>query len=139
MENDKIPGEKQTPEGQNDELRQAYTWGMFCHLSALAGFLWFPLGTFFLIPFGNLIGPLIIWLLKRSDHPFIDEQGKESLNFQISMTIYGILASILVLVLIGFFVLIVLAICDVILVIIAAVKTSNGESFKYPLTIRFLK
>lgn len=139
MEEPGTPPEQDGRSNPDASLRQAHTWGMLCHLSALLGFIGFPLGGFFVLPFGNLIGPLVVWLIKKNDHPFIDEQGRESLNFQISMTIYALLASILVLVLIGFFLLIGLAVCDVILVIVAAVKVSNGESFRYPATIRFLK
>lgn len=140
MENDNhtaIP--PSSPQTTNDTSRQAYTWGMLCHLSALLGFLWFPLSSLMPLPFGHLLGPLVFWLLKKNDYPFVDEQGKESLNFQLSMTIYGVLASMLILVLIGFFMIVVLAVVDVVLVVIASVKASNGESYKYPFTIRFVK
>jgi uncharacterized Tic20 family protein len=112
---------------------------MFCHLSALSAFIAFPFQGFFLLPVGHLLGPFIIWVLKKNEYPFVDQQGKEALNFQISMTIYAILASILVFLVIGIFLLIILAIVDVILVIIASMKASNGESYRYPLTIRFIK
>ena len=108
--------------------KEALTWGMLCHLSALCLFI-FPV-------FGNILGPLILWLLKKNDHPFIDEHGKESLNFQISMTVYRIAAAITV---IGLIVTGVICIADPILTIIAAIKTSNGEDYRYPLTIRFIK
>lgn len=110
--------------------KEAQTWGMLCHLVALVGFIG--------VPFGHLLGPLAIWLIKKNEYPFVDEQGKESLNFQISMTIYGLVAAMLVFVLIGFPLLIGLGIADLVLVIIAAVKASNGESFRYPCTIRFI-
>lgn len=113
------------------DAKQENTWGMLCHLTALAGFIGIPLG--------NIIGPLVIWLIKRHEYPFVEEQGKESLNFQISMTIYGLIASLLILVFIGIFLLIALVIADVVFVIIASVKTSNREVYRYPLTIRFLK
>jgi len=112
------------------EEKQVRTWGMLCHLTALIGFIG--------IPFGNLLGPLVVWLVKKNDDPFIDEQGKESLNFQISMTIYGIIAMFLILILIGIPLLIALAVADVILVIIASVKISNGEPHRYPCTIRLI-
>jgi hypothetical protein len=115
----------------NDEVKKARMWGMLCHLVALVGFLG--------LPFGHLLGPLVVWLIKKNEYPFADEQGKESLNFQISMTIYAILPMILVLIFIGIPLLILIAIADAILVIIAAVKASNGESYRYPVTIRFLK
>jgi uncharacterized Tic20 family protein len=111
--------------------KQARTWGMLCHLTALTAFVG--------IPFGNILGPLVVWLIKKTDHAFVDEQGKESLNFQISMSIYCIVAAVLIAVFIGFLLLIGLAIADLILVIVAAVKASNGESYRYPLTIRFFK
>jgi len=109
--------------------KEALTWGMLCHLSALAWFL----------PTGHVLGPLIVWLLKKNDHLFIDEQGKESLNFQISMTIYWCIAGLSFLVGIGVFLLPALVIADMVLVIIASIKTSNGENYRYPLTIRFIR
>jgi len=77
--------------------------------------------------------------MKKNEYPFVDEQGKESLNFQISVTIYSIPLFVLIFVLIGIPLLILLLAADVILVIVAAVKASNGESFRYPLTIRLIK
>ena len=110
--------------------KQLRTWAILCHLTALLGFIG--------IPFGHLLAPLTIWLIKKNDDPFIDEQGKESLNFQISMSIYLILAGLLWFVCIGIPLLIMLAIVDVILVIIASVKISNGEPYSYPCTIRLI-
>ena len=112
------------------EETQERTWGMFCHLAALSGFI---------IPFGNIIGPLIVWLVKKDESSFVDEQGKESLNFQISVTIYCILAGILIVLIIGIFLLIGIGILILVFVIVAAIKANNGESFEYPLTIRFIR
>jgi uncharacterized Tic20 family protein len=109
--------------------QDAKMWGMLCHLSALALFV-FPL-------FGNVIGPLIIWILKKDEHAFIDKNGKESLNFQISMAIYFVVAAFLILVAVGVLLLPVLALFWLILTVIAAVKANSGESYRYPLTIRF--
>lgn len=111
--------------------KKASTWGMLCHLTALCGLIG--------IPFGHLLGPLVVWLLKRNDHPFVEEQGKESLNFQISMTLYALVALLLVLAAVGVPLLIGIGVLDVIFVVIASVKTSRGESYRYPLTIRFIK
>jgi len=72
---------------QNAE-KEAYMWGMLCHLAAFAAYLG--------IPFGHIIGPVMVWLIKRNDYPFVDECGREALNFNISMTIYGIVAGLLV-------------------------------------------
>jgi len=87
----------------------------------------------------DIVGPLIIWLSKREDSPEIDAHGKESLNFQISMLIYNAISAILCLVLIGFVFLGVLHILNIIFVIIAAVRASEGKLWRYPLTIRLIK
>lgn len=104
-------------------------WGMACHLAAFAGWV---------IPLGWILGPLVVWLIKRTQFPFVDEQGKEALNFHISLLIYGIAAGILCLILIGFLLLIALGIFQIVFVIIAAIKASNGKNYRYPLTIRFI-
>lgn len=104
-------------------------WGMACHLAAFAGWI---------VPFGWILGPLVVWLIKRNQLSFVDEQGKEALNFQISLMIYGIVAGILCLILIGFLLLVALAILQIVCVIMAAIKASNGEDYRYPLTIRFI-
>ncbi len=106
------------------------TFGMLAHLSALAGFIF---------PFGNIIGPLVVWLMKKDQSDWVDKQGKESLNFQISITIYAIVAGILMVILIGILLLIAVGIFSLVMIIMASVKTSNGEDFKYPLCIPFLK
>ena len=112
-------------------------WEVLCHLSAAAGFI---------VPFGNIIGPLIVWLVKRGESLGVDAHGKESLNFQISWTIYGAilgaLTAALWIILIGFLfvpVLIIGFVAWVILTVIGAVKASNGQLYRYPLTIRLLK
>ena len=112
-------------------IKQERTWAMLCHLTALVAFIGIPLG--------HILGPIVVWLLKKNDYRLVDENGKESLNFQLSVTIYAIVASILAFVVIGIFLLIGLAIADLVLGIIASIKTSNGESYRYPLTIRFIK
>ena len=109
---------------------EAQKYGMLCHLTALA---------MFVVPFGNIIGPLVVWLLKKDEYPFVDEQGKESMNFQISMIIYLFVSGFLILAGIGLIMLPLLFIADLILVVVAAVKVSDGETYQYPLTIRFLK
>lgn len=108
----------------------ARMWATFAHLSALTLYLG--------VPFGNIIGPLVIWLIKKDTTPFVDDQGREALNFQISVLIYSLVAGILCLLLIGFVLLALLAVFQIACVIIAAIKANQGESFRYPLTIRFL-
>ena len=105
-------------------------WGMLCHLSALLGFV--P-------PFiGVILGPLVIWLIKGKEHPFIDANGRESLNFQISILIYSAIASVTICIGIGLFLLPALWVIDVILIVVAAVKASGGAVYRYPLTIRLI-
>jgi len=113
------------------------TWGMLCHISALAGFV---------IPFGNIIGPVVVWVLKKDQSPFVDAHGKSAINFNISYSIYfvalAIIGFILTFILIGFLVLMllpVLTLAVLILVIIAAIKASKGEMYEYPFVIQFLK
>ena len=107
------------------------SWSALCHASALLGvFLHFP---------GHLLPPLIVWLVKRDESPEIDAHGKEALNFQISMLIYNVVAAVFCLVLIGFFFLAVLWVLNAVFVIIAAIKASDGEFYRYPMTIRFIQ
>ncbi len=114
-----------------DPEKDPRMWGMFCHLAALSGFLGIPLGW--------ILGPLVVWLIKKEDYPFVDQQGKESINFQISMTIYMFASAVLIFVLVGFLLLPALVIFDIVMVILATIKANEGKSFRYPLTIRFLK
>lgn len=129
-------------EGNGEE--QYNTWGVFCHLAALVMFLGIPLG--------NILGPLVVWLIKKEESSFVAEQGREAMNFQISMTIYGLALMLISMfgvlgilspvnfLFFGVFSLVfIVAVLDLVLVIIAAVKTGNGEYYKYPLTIRFIK
>ncbi|MBI4311610.1 MAG: zinc ribbon domain-containing protein [Chloroflexi bacterium] len=110
--------------------QRARTMGMLCHLSAFAGFVF---------PFGNILGPLLMWLISREEHPFIDHNGKESVNFQISVIIFALICIPLLFIIVGFFLLFALAVYAVIAVIVASIRAANGEFFRYPITFRFLK
>jgi uncharacterized Tic20 family protein len=110
--------------------KDARLWGMLAHLSTLSGFV---------IPMGGIIGPLVVWLIKKEEYPFVDDQGKEALNFQISLFIYTIVCVILAFVVIGIFLLLGLLIFDVVVTIIAAMKANSGEPYRYPLCIRIIK
>ena len=111
--------------------RDVRTWNVLCHATALAGFF---------VPWaGHILGPLIVWLAKLSDSPEIDEYGKESLNFQISMLIYNVIAGVLCLVLVGFIILVILHILNLVLVIVASIQASEGKFYRYPMTIRLIK
>ena len=111
--------------------QQERNWGMFAHLSALSMFIG--------VPFGNIIGPLLIWLIKKDEFSFVAQEGKEALNFQISITIYYIVAGILCVVFIGFILLAVLAVAQIILIITASVKASEGSGYQYPYSIKFVQ
>lgn len=105
-------------------------WAMIAHLSAFIGFV---------IPLGNVLGPLIIWLVKREGSAFIDSHGKEALNFGISVTIYSAIATLLIILSIGVLLLGALLLFWVIYVFIAAVKANEGKAYRYPFTFRFIK
>ena len=119
------PAPAETPVAEKSDDK---TFAILCHVSAI---------------FLGWLGPLIIWLIKKDQSELVDDQGKESLNFQISIWIYGIAASLLCLtiILIPLVILFVIAlgIFDLVMVIIAAVKVSNGERYRYPLCIRLIK
>ena len=113
-------------------------WAMFCHLSGLAGLS--PL----LPGIGSVVAPLIIWQLKADEFPYVAEQGRRAVNFQLSMLLYVTIGTIICLAsIIGVFlipvVFCVFGIVDVILVLNAAVKANSGRHYRYPITIRFFK
>jgi len=126
------PTPESAPQPTQEETlsKDAKTFGMLCHLLAFAGFV---------IPLGNIIGPLVIWLMKKEEHPFVDDQGKESLNFQISLIIYALISGVLIIVVIGIFLLIAIGIFMIVMVIIATIRANEGTYYRYPLTIRLLK
>jgi uncharacterized Tic20 family protein len=106
------------------------TWCVLAHALALFGFF---------APWaGHIIGPLIIWLAKRGDSPEIAAHARESLNFQLSMLIYNLVAVLLCLILIGLVMLVILHILNIILVIVASIRASEGKLYRYPLTIRLI-
>ena len=105
-------------------------WGMLCHLSGLALLTG--------IPFANVIGALVVWLIKKDEMPFVDDQGKEALNFQISVSIYAIVSAVLIFVLIGIVLLPAVLIFALVMIIIASLKANQGEAYRYPLCIRFI-
>ena len=109
----------------------ARTMAMLTHLTALSALIG--------IPFGNVLGPLVVWLMKRDESAFVDDHGKESLNFEISISIYFIVAAILIFVVIGIPLLIGLAIFWLVVVVIASIRANEGKIYRYPLTIRFIK
>lgn len=106
------------------------TWGLFAHLAALAGFI---------IPLGNIFGPLIVWLIKKDQMPFVNDQGKESLNFQILISILLIVSIALWCVVVGFFITPIIAVGAIIFEIVAAVQAQKGIAYRYPFNMRIIK
>lgn len=109
---------------QPEVSKNATNMAMLCHLLAI---------------FTGFIGPLIIWLVKKDDDPFIDGQGKEALNFQITVLIAMIVSGLLSFVCIGFVLMPAVWIADLVFCIIASIKASSGQAYRYPLSIRFVK
>lgn len=105
-------------------------WALFAHLSGFAGFL---------VPLGNVIAPLVIWLLKKNDMPFVADQAREALNFQITVLIAAVISGLLTMILIGFVLLFLLGVYWLVMIIIATVRASEGKTFRYPFTLRLVK
>jgi uncharacterized Tic20 family protein len=105
-------------------------WGMAAHLSALAGYVF---------PFGSIIGPLVVWLMKKDEMPFVNSQGKEALNFQITVVIAALISIVLIVVIIGIFLLWAVAIINLIFIIVAAIQASKGVDYRYPISLRLIK
>jgi len=118
------------PTGPQEIPHDARKWATICHIIALVGLLGNGIGF--------LLGPLVVWLVKRDQHPFVDEQGKEAVNFQITMLIAAIVSGVLSLLIVGFLLLAIVGALMTILPIIAAVRANEGGHFRYPLTIRFI-
>jgi uncharacterized Tic20 family protein len=105
-------------------------WAMFCHLSALAGYFF---------PFGGIIGPIICWISRKDESEWVDINGKSSLNFQISLLLYTVLAIPLCFIIIGIPIIVFLAILKIVCIIIASTRAAKGETFKYPVSIPFIQ
>ncbi len=104
--------------------KDAINMAMLCHLLAI---------------FTGFLGPLIIWLIKKDDAPFVNDQGKEALNFQITVLIAMIVSGLLTFICIGFVLMPAVWVVDLIFCVIATIKASRGEAYRYPLSIRFIK
>ena len=111
-------------------MKKYHAIAMWCHLGTFAGLL---------IPLGNFLLPLILWLSKKDDDALVNDQGKESINFQISIFLYGVVCGILVFVFVGIPLLLVLGLFTLIQVIKASLAASEGVFYRYPFCIRFVK
>ncbi len=114
-------GQVEKPEEVSKDARM---WAMLCHLLGL---------------FTCFIGPLIVWLIKKEEDPFINNQGKEALNFQITVAIASVVSALLAVICIGIILGMVVAVADLVFCIVAAVKANSGEAYRYPVSIRFIK
>jgi uncharacterized Tic20 family protein len=106
---------------------ESRNWATMTHLSAFVGLFGIP----------SLFGPLAVWLLKKDD-PYIVEEAIEALNFNISFLLYAVVAGISIIALVGVILLPMVLITWFVLTIVAAVRTSDGETYRYPFTIRFV-
>ena len=119
-----LPENNNSTKGSDDN-----TMAMLCHLSALAGFV---------IPFGSILGPLILWLVKKDEMSIVDRHGRDSLNFQLTMLIAYIVCFVLIFAVVGIILLPLVALFSFIMVIVASIKAYEGKEFKYPLSFKFL-
>lgn len=110
--------------------KEERNWAMFAHLS---GLLTFVTGI------GGILGPLVIWLIRKDQGGFSVDQAKEALNFQITVFLLALVCWLLVLILIGFVLLTILGIVNLVLIVVAAVKASEGISYRYPFNLRLIK
>lgn len=124
MNSDPAPSTSGTPSAEERN------WGLFAHLSALLGLV---------VPFGNILGPLVIWLVKRDRSAWVADQAKEALNFNITLTIAFLVALVLAFVLIGIPLLVAIGLFWLIMTIVAGIKASEGASYRYPLAVRLVQ
>lgn len=109
--------------------KEERNWAMFAHLSAL---LVYP------TLIGGIVGPLVIWLMRKDDMSFAADQAKETLNFQITVYLTGLVCGILILIFVGIVLLFALMVAHLVLTIVAAVKASEGVAYRYPFNLRLI-
>ena len=119
--------EEINPVAEEKETRQ---WAMLLHLSCLAGYA---------LPFAGIVAPIVIWQIKKNQLPGLDTHGKNAVNWIISELIYIVVSILLIFIIIGMPLLIAVCVMGIVFPVIAAVKGSNGEIWRYPLSITFLK
>lgn len=110
------------------KVRETRQWAMWLHLSLLAGYL---------IPVAGLVTPIVIWQVKKEELPGLDRHGREAVNWMLSYLIYGAGAAVLSFLLFGIPLLLLLGLLGIVLPVVAAIKASGGECWRYPLAIRF--
>ena len=110
--------------------RESRQWSMFLHLSVL---------TTYIVPLAGLVAPIVIWQMKKNDSPKLDTHGKIVVNWVLSMILYMIVSVVLSFVIIGLPMLLALVVLNIVFPIIGGIKANNGETWRYPLSIRFMK
>ena len=117
---------EQQKEGQQEQQvsKDARTWAMLCHLLAI---------------FTGFLAPLIIWLIKKDEEAFVNDHGKEALNFQITVAIAMVVSWLLMVAVIGCFLMPAVWIVDIVFCILATIKANSGQAYRYPVSIRFIK
>ena len=121
---------EESSDGGGGSSKEENQWAMFAHLSALLNYL---------VPFGGIIAPIVIWQMKKDDMPHVVDQAKECVNFQITVSIVGLLLIPLIFVGIGLILLPALGIFFVVFCIIAGLKANEGVRYRYPFTLRLIK
>ena len=120
----------QQPWNNSLQTPEAKQCGLLLHLSQLAGFI---------VPFGGIIAPIVVWQTQKEKYPAIDQHGKMIVNWILSAVIYALISFVLTFVIVGILGFLALGIASIAFPIIGAVKANNGELWEYPLTIKFLK
>ena len=128
---DPSPQPPVSPPAPSAASHEERTWAMFCHLAGLCGYV---------VPLGNALGPLVLWLIKREEFPLVNDQGKEALNFQLTMLIAGLICIPLVFACgIGIVLGGIVAVFDLVFIILATIKANAGVAYRYPVCIRFIR
>ena len=109
-----------------DVSNEDRTWAIITHASAFVGFF---------VPLGNILGPLLVWAVKKDESQFVDENGKQAINFQITWTILFFVAALSIILVIGILLLPLVALAWFVLVIIAIIRASDDQVYDYPLTL----
>lgn len=111
-------------------------WNMLCHLSALSGLI---------VPFGNILGPLLIWQIKKNEVPSVEKHGKAALNFQITVLIAAVVGVVVAFAL-SFFcvgwllfpVVMLIGLAGLIFAVIAGIKANDGQEYEYPYSLKLI-
>jgi uncharacterized Tic20 family protein len=112
----------------SNPTKSSVNWGLVCHVAGLSTYVGLP-----------VLGPLLVWLWKRKSEPIVNTEGREAVNFNISITLYAFVSGLLCVILIGYILLPLVGMMHLSLVIWATLKANKGESVRYPLTLRFIK